>query len=195
MVNEITISSNWGIETLAGRVYEYVSKQLSDSWSVNDDMRLQDLLTCIAITTIFLDFGGKRKVVYQADMLPDFDKYDCIFTLNYYEFWDKKGITKPLHGHVDLSKIYDDTDMLVSIPRMNYKKYRLAVDELMKCNKVQSVDLREIIFAPSTVDKNHLICVEGLYPSMDVLIHNQLGSLREILKHQVEKHRNGLMSY
>lgn len=165
MVDELISSTNWGIETLSGIVYEYISKQFGDKWSVNDDIRLQDLLTCIAITTIFLDRYGKRRVSYKEDKLPDFTRYDSVFTLNYYEFWDKENITKPLHGHVDLNKISEDTDMIVSIPRMRYKKYKTTVDELAKENKVQMIDLGEVIFAPSTVDKNHLICVEGLYPS------------------------------
>jgi len=165
MIEQITISTNWGIEPLAGIVYEYVSKQFSDRWSVNDDIRLQDLLTCIAITTIFLDSDGKRKVEYEKDKLPDFTEYDFIFTLNYFEFWDENNVVKSLHGHVDLSKINNDTDMLVSIPRMRHEKYKDAVEELMKNNKIQIVDLGEIVFAPSTVEKNHLICVEGLYPS------------------------------
>lgn len=165
MVDELISSTNWGIETLSGIVYEYISKQFGDKWSVNDDIRLQDLLTCIAITTIFLDRYGKRRVSYQEDKLPDFTRYDSVFTLNYYEFWDKENIAKPLHGHVDLNKISEDTDMIVSIPRMRYKKYKTTVDELAKENKVQMIDLGEVIFAPSTVDKNHLICVEGLYPS------------------------------
>ena len=165
MVDELISSTNWGIETLSGIVYEYISKQFGDKWSVNDDIRLQDLLTCIAITTIFLDRYGKRRVSYQVDKLPDFTRYDSVFTLNYYEFWDKENIAKPLHGHVDLNKISEDTDMIVSIPRMRYKKYKTTVDELAKENKVQMIDLGEVIFAPSTVDKNHLICVEGLYPS------------------------------
>ena len=165
MVDRLLASTNWGIETLSGIVYEYISKQFGDDWSVNDDIRLQDLLSCIAITTIFLDQNGKRRVVYQEDKLPDFNRYDYIFSLNYYEFWDKKKVVKPLHGYVDLSKIYDDSDLLVSIPRMRYEKYKTTVDELSKANKVQMIDLSEVIFAPSTVDKNHLICVVGLYPS------------------------------
>lgn len=165
IVNKIEESSNWGIETLAGIVYEYVSLRLSDRWCLNADIRLQDLLTCIAITTIFLNLDGKINVNYQEDKLPDFREYDYIFTLNYYEFWDKKNVTKPLHGHVNLSKIYDDTNMLVSIPRMKDKRYRTAVDELSKYNKVQTINLDEIVFAPSTVEKNHLICIEGIYPS------------------------------
>lgn len=165
IVGEIRASSNWGIEILAGIVYEYVSKQIGDRWSENDDIRLQDLLTCIAITTIFLDYKGKRKVEYEEDKLPDFGNYDSIFTLNYFEFWDKKNVAKPLHGHIDLNRINDDTNMLVSISRMNYEKYSSTVDELKKCNRVQIVNLDDIIFAPSSVDKNHLICVAGVFPS------------------------------
>lgn len=86
IVDVLLNSSNRGIETLAGTVYKYICDKIGSKWSTNDDIRLQDLLTCIAITTIFLDENGKKKVNYKVDQLPDFSVYDMVFTLNYYEF-------------------------------------------------------------------------------------------------------------
>ena len=62
IVDVLLNSSNRGIETLAGTVYKYICDKIGSKWSTNDDIRLQDLLTCIAITTIFLDENGKKKV-------------------------------------------------------------------------------------------------------------------------------------
>ena len=92
IVDVLLNSSNRGIETLAGTVYKYICDKIGSKWSTNDDIRLQDLLTCIAITTIFLDENGKKKVNYKVDQLPDFSVYDMVFTLNYYEFWDYNHI-------------------------------------------------------------------------------------------------------
>ena len=158
-------SSNRGIETLAGTVYKYICDKIGSKWTTNDDIRLQDLLTCIAITTIFLDENGKKKVNYKVDQLPDFSVYDMVFTLNYYEFWDYNHIAVPLHGRVDLDAIHENINVLVSSLRMSYDKYREAVEKVARNNKVQIVNLSDIIFAPSAVIKEHLICVEGIYPS------------------------------
>ena len=64
IIDALLNSKNKGIETLAGIVYKYAYEKIGSEWRVNDDIRLQDLLTCIAITTIFLDKNGKRKVKY-----------------------------------------------------------------------------------------------------------------------------------
>lgn len=165
IIDALLNSKNKGIETLAGIVYKYAYEKIGSEWCVNDDIRLQDLLTCIAITTIFLDKNGKRKVKYDIKKLPDISTYDAVFTLNYCEFWDCKHITTPLHGRVDLNEIGDDVNMLVSSPRMDYDKYREAVEKIANDNRIQIVNLGDLIFAPSEVIKEHLICVEGLYPS------------------------------
>lgn len=88
-----------------------------------------------------------------------------VFTLNYYEFWDYNHIAVPLHGRVDLDAIHENINVLVSSLRMSYDKYREAVEKVARNNKVQIVNLSDIIFAPSAVIKEHLICVEGIYPS------------------------------
>lgn len=165
IVDMLVNSDNSGIETLAGIVYKYVYEQFANDWCVNEDIWLQDLLTCIAITTIFLDENGKRQVRFREKNLPNFSVYDFIFTLNYYEFWDVKHIVKSLHGSIDLDMINDGTNMLVSRPRMEYEKYKEVVDKISNVYNVQIIDLEDIIFAPSEILKEHLICVDGLYPS------------------------------
>lgn len=180
IINRLYASKKQGIESLASIIYEYISNAIDDGWSINYDIRLQDLLTCMAITSIFLDSNGKIEAKYKKDKLPKLLNYDFIYTLNYYEFWDEKNMTKPLHGHIDLNAINSDTNMLVSVPRMNIVRYKAAVDELAKNNKIQVVDLEKIIFSPSTISKNQLICVEGLHPSDKLFLAEDL----RILEHR-----------
>ena len=165
MMNIFPNSKNIGIETLAGLVYKYIREKIGDKWCVNADIRIQDLLTCIAITTIFLNSNGKMAVKYDKTMLPNFREYDVVLTLNYYEFWDENNISIPLHGKVNLNAIGDDINLIVSRPRMEADDYRKVVEQLSEKYKVQIANLDEIVFAPSGIDKDHLICVEGLYPS------------------------------
>lgn len=56
--SEISVSK-LGIETLAGILYKYIKENKENDWTDNDEYRLQDLITCIGITTIFYDENGK----------------------------------------------------------------------------------------------------------------------------------------
>ena len=169
MMNIFPNSKNIGIETLAGLVYKYIREKIGDKWCVNADIRIQDLLTCIAITTIFLNSNGKMAVKYDKTMLPNFREYDVVLTLNYYEFWDENNISIPLLGKVNLNAIGDDINLIVSRPRMEADDYRKVVEQLSEKYKVQIANLDEIVFAPSGIDKDHLICVEGLYQTVYIL--------------------------
>ena len=138
IVDVLLNSSNRGIETLAGTVYKYICDKIGSKWSTNDDIRLQDLLTCIAITTIFLDENGKKKVNYKVDQLPDFSVYDMVFTLNYYEFWDYNHIAVPLHGRVDLDAIHENINVLVSSLRMSYAFDEPKQWEIREINEIMN---------------------------------------------------------
>ena len=81
--------SELGIETLAGVLYKYIKENKNQSWTDNDEYRLQDLITCICITSIFYDKKGKIGQVYDKSKMPFVENYDYIFTLNYFEFWRK----------------------------------------------------------------------------------------------------------
>lgn len=50
--SEISVSK-LGIETLAGILYKYIKGNKNNVWTDNDEYRLQDLITCICITSIF----------------------------------------------------------------------------------------------------------------------------------------------
>lgn len=82
-------SPKLGIETLAGKLYTYIKKMKSNEWAGNDEYRIQELLTCICLTSIFFTVNGKVNGDYDPIKLPLLQNYDVLFSLNYYEFWDK----------------------------------------------------------------------------------------------------------
>lgn len=128
--------------------------------------RLQDLITCICITSIFYDENGKIGQVYDKSKMPLMEDYDYIFTLNYIEFWDDEHRCIHLHGKIDLSKLCDKkASILVSAGGMNYKEYAKAVDNIRKTNSVIEFYPNDIVFAPSEVEKDKLVCVTGISPS------------------------------
>ena len=125
-----------GIEILAGGLYNHIKECKSDTWTDNDEYRLQDVITCIGITSIFYTESGKIEQGYDKGQMFQIDDYKYIFTLNYIEFWDDEHRCIHLHGKVDLSQLDD------------------------KMNAIS-----EIVFAPSEVEKNRLIRIAGMYPS------------------------------
>lgn len=85
---------------------------------------------------------------------------------NYIEFWDDEHRCIHLHGKIDLSKLRDKKDsILVSAGGMNYKEYAKAVDNIRKTNSVIEFYPNDIVFAPSEVEKDKLVCVTGISPS------------------------------
>ena len=98
--------------------------------------------------------------------MPLMEDYDYIFTLNYIEFWDDEHRCIHLHGKIDLSKLRDKkASILVSAGGMNYKEYAKAVDNIRKTNSVIEFYPNDIVFAPSEVEKDKLVCVTGISPS------------------------------
>ena len=163
--SEISVSK-LGIETLAGILYKYIKGNKNSVWTDNDEYRLQDLITCICITSIFYDENGKIGQVYDKSKMPLMEDYDYIFTLNYIEFWDDEHRCIHLHGKIDLSKLRDKkASILVSAGGMNYKEYAKAVDNIRKTNSVIEFYPNDIVFAPSEVEKDKLVCVTGISPS------------------------------
>lgn len=159
-------TSELEIEILAGRLYKYIKDNKSNVWTDNDEYRLQDLITCICISSIFYDENGKFGQIYDKSKMPFIENYDYIFTLNYVEFWDDEDRCIHLHGKVDLSKLCDKKDaILVSAGRMNYKECAKAVNYIGKTKSVIEFSPNDIVFSPSEVEKDKLICVTGIYPS------------------------------
>lgn len=155
-----------GIETLADELYKYIRDSQKENWEDNDEYRLQDVVTCIGITSIFYTKEGKIGNDYDQAMLPSMSQYDCIFTLNYTEFWDISHKCIYLHGKIDLPEFPNKKEaILVSAARMQLESYAEAVSSINKTHSVIEVDLSDIVFAPKGVNKNKLTCVAGIFPS------------------------------
>ncbi len=164
-----------GIETLAGMLYRYIKSCKQQSWTDNDEYRIQDIITCIGVTSIFYTKEGKIGSDYNKDLLPSMSQYDYIFTLNYAEFWDTDYKCIYLHGKIDLSKLPNTRDaILVSTDRMNYESYMEAIDYIKKTNNVIEIRPNNIVFSPEEVNKNKLICVAGIFPSNNLYRANDL---------------------
>ena len=159
-------SREMGIETMAGMLYKYVKQNTSKTWTDNDEYRIQDVITCICIASIFYKEEGKISQNYELSKLPQMEEYDYIFSLNYIEFWDRKKQCIYLHGNIDLSKLGNEKNaILVSINRLNLKEYSKVVENIRKTNNVINFKPNDIIFAPEGIKKNNLVCVSGVHPS------------------------------
>lgn len=154
-----------GIEILAGILYQYI-KNNKYSWTENDEYRLQDVVTCICLTSIFYTKNGKIDNRFKIEKVPNIDNYDYIFTLNYVEFWDTDNRCIHLHGKVDFENLSNKTKpILISSYRMCLTEYVKAVQKIEKCNNIIEIDPLKIVLAPNGVEKNELVSVTGLYPS------------------------------
>ena len=150
-----------GIESLAKIVYE--SSVDKGNLTVNDEARFQTMITCMAINAIFFDEEGKLPSLFSEDRLPHFISYDSVFTMNYYEFWDKEKVCTHLHGFFDLSAIRNDTQLLFSSQISRLNEY-ISIEKNISEN-VEFVDVKKIVFAPEGINKDKLIAVRGYYPS------------------------------
>lgn len=159
-------SGQLGIETLAGILYKYVKNNKKDVWTDNDEYRIQDIIACVCILSIFYTKDGKIDQCFDQTRIPLMDGYDYIFTLNYIEFWDTNHKCIHLHGKVDSQKLRDEKNaILVSKCRMNVTKYARSIERIKRTNSVIEFEPNDIIFAPEGIKKNDLICVTGIFPS------------------------------
>lgn len=174
--NDIIRSSREeGIESLAGSLYTYIKTHVNQRWTDNDEIRLQDVVKCIALTSIFYDDTGKICTHYDSKKLLDISEYERVYTLNYSEFWDKNKKCIYLHGEIDLDSLGDGQNILLaSRERNSFSKYKNAMDTIGKYNNVKLIDTSNIIFAPDSIPKEKLIDVIGVYPSNNLYFADDL---------------------
>lgn len=155
-----------GIETLAGVLYKYIKNNKKDVWTDNDEYRIQDVIACICILSIFYTKDGKINQSFNETRMPLMDGYDYIFTLNYIEFWDTDHKSIHLHGKVDLSKLRNEKNaILISRNRMHLMEYSQSIEHIKRTHNVIEFEPNNIIFAPEEIEKNNLISVTGIFPS------------------------------
>ena len=162
-------SPNENIEKLARTLYDYirtVSTSACEIWSDNAEHRLQDIITCISITSIFFDDSGLIQPSVNKSLLPNLSRYEKVFSLNYYEFWDYNRKCIYLHGRIDYNMLENKTDaFLYNYKRMNLQEYREGIDRMKLNGKAVAFDSSKYVLAPEGLDKSRLTCIAGIFPS------------------------------
>ena len=158
-----------GIEIQARLLYDYIKNESTVNkgmWSDNDEHRLQDIITCIAILSIFYDKNGLINPSIDNSFLPDFSKYEKVFSLNYHEFWDINNICIHLHGRIDYNALESKMNaFLYNYKRMNLKNYSDGVKEMKLKGTAVAFNSPNYIFAPEGLNKSKLTCIAGIFPS------------------------------
>ncbi len=155
-----------GIESLADYLYGILEEKGNVGWTTNFKDLLQDFGACMAVNSIFFSDDGLIRHKYNETKMVPIEQYEELFSLNYYEFWDKTKLVKYLHGKVDLTRMPNNEHVMIVSDRIDLvlKERRINVDEI-GIGKLIVRDLSDVVFAPSRLDKNELINVGGLFPS------------------------------
>lgn len=153
-----------GIESLTSVVYDYVYNRRGEM-DDNETIRLLDAIICCAITAIFYDGKNRLGSEYNADLLPDFSKYDNVYTLNYAECWDRQDICIYLHGQYKMGFSGKMPVLHYSQERFNgCKGYAEVVDKLRLLYEMRVLYTRDIVFSPEFYRKEAMMAI-GAYPS------------------------------
>ena len=183
-------NKNIGIETQARKLYDYIktiAQPERDWWASNDEHRLQDIITCIAITSIFYTEQGLIKPSIDKTLLPNLSNYENIFTLNYHEFWDDNKKCVPIHGYFDYKQLADVPKAFIYNPlRMNLQAYSEGIEKMKLKGNAVSFGSREYIFAPEGINKKSLKCITGIrldgswHPDEDCYLIEQRDLYKEL---------------
>lgn len=159
---------NESIEALASKLYLAIHAAVgNEKWSDNYEIRLQELMKCMAMNAIFYTSAGQIEAEFDETKLLDFDSYENIFTLNYFEFWDKHDVCNYLHGKFNLNNAPKGKDVLIgSINQRQFKPYDALINEMRHAGeRVVLINVPDIIFSPDVIEKQELYVIKGLRPS------------------------------
>lgn len=164
------VAEDESIEKLVTILEESIIKNHKGYFTKNDEIRLEDIIVDIGLTSIF--FNVKTRInLKRQDVALKLADYKNIFTLNYYEFWDENHICKYLHGKFDLS-MYDNIKkkILISEKWKDIPEYKKIIDELHKENDIDILyrNNTDVILSSTNKHKDKLNYVAGLYPSNDI---------------------------
>lgn len=164
------VAEDESIEKLVTILEESIIKNHKGYFTKNDEIRLEDIIVDIGLTSIF--FNVKTGInLKRQDVALKLADYKNIFTLNYYEFWDENHICKYLHGKFDLS-MYDNIKkkILISEKWKNIPEYKKIIDELHKENDIDILyrNNTDVILSSTNKHKDKLHYVAGLYSSNDI---------------------------
>lgn len=164
------VAEDESIEKLVTILEESIIKNHKGYFTKNDEIRLEDIIVDIGLTSIF--FNVKTGInLKRQDVALKLADYKNIFTLNYYEFWDENHICKYLHGKFDLS-MYDNIKkkILISEKWKDIPEYKKIIDELHKENDIDILyrNNTDVILSSTNKHKDKLNYVAGLYSSNDI---------------------------
>ena len=97
-------SSDANIEELAALVFDVVRRVetlKNGFFGDNDNQRLKRILKKAAINSIFIDKGQFKKIDIWEKTRLSISKYNNIFSLNYYEYWDIENRAVFLHNKIE----------------------------------------------------------------------------------------------
>lgn len=164
------VAEDESIEKLVTILEESIIENHKGYFTKNDEIRLEDIIVDIGLTSIFFNVETGINLKRQ-DVALKLADYKNIFTLNYYEFWDENHICKYLHGKFDLS-MYDNIKkkILISEKGKNIPEYKKIIDELHKENDIDILyrNNTDVILSSTNKHKDKLHYVAGLYLSNDI---------------------------
>lgn len=167
-----------GIESLADIVYELALEQISDP-SINQKIRLLATIICCAMSAIFYDEHGKNLgIEIEKREVPFLSRYNNIFTLNYVEFWDKKGESIHLHGKYCIEKTGGEKPFLhYSSDQWQIETYKALVNSMENSYYMKELNTHSIVFSPAFYTKSEMIALgtrpaQNLFPGKDIILHS-----------------------
>lgn len=157
--------SNEGIESLLRIFNDFIESRRTEK-SIAFENNLSDILQCICSTSIFCTDEGRIPSSYKRGKVPPVEKYNKVYSLNYYEFWDVKNIVTYLHGRVNYSALPTYGKVVILNPLwLNMDGFDDIVYSLeQKGYSVINMPL-DIDVAPYGVDKGDLPNNRPLFPS------------------------------
>ena len=180
------------VEKLAEALFLAIKKaacSVGQKDSMNLDHRINAAIKVSALTAIFFEAEKFLNIDIPPEATSTLSRFDQVFTLNYYEFWDTADSRcKYLHGSIGTQfgtvpkrsekpvLLYDKSRYEASIKAPEESRYSEAVDELMRDYTMYPIVEGEFLFSPSDTDKlqnaslypsDQLYCAWDLIPAPD----------------------------
>jgi len=175
-----------GIETLLYDCMNLVIDKRKEVFKPLTERRLLELLTLLKIVMInamFVIDNALIEVVVPKPIVERVRRYDNIFSLNYYEFWDSENETVHLHGKIAYQEFYMD-DYDIDDDRMLHDiDYAAAIDD--RCAMDYHLPINnpcEVILFPIGLmgDKNKIWQLDEKYQQYGFLLLAQLNEFNRI---------------
>ncbi len=140
------------VEVLLGKLFKVVIENKQDYFKQLTEKKFLEVLTLlkiIIINAIFTVDNQLIKLDIPEYIVDKINSYDKIFSLNYFEFWDKTNKSIHLHGKIRYQR-FDRDDFTIDKNREKYYiNYASAIDDLLSEKfYFPIVNIDEIIMLP-----------------------------------------------